>query len=141
VFDPERTSALNEIVTPMDSEEVMELDYYRQGDTHFWDRSDSTLLKRREAIKGFGISSVEGMMVYLFYDSSSSQTRILKMGSQGGFEHTLNLLIEYLGAQESGKPVVFLRIKEDEIPFSLLGKMGFKKDKEYVGVSMPVLLG
>ena len=95
-----------------------------------WERSLQTLKNRRGELTGLAIASDAQVEAYLLYRGRSDDTEIVALG--GPHPELLHALVAALYERRGGY-LQIPKVSEDEISFALLGTLGFRAAREYIG--------
>lgn len=95
-----------------------------------WERSLQTLKNRRGELTGLAIASDARVEAYLLHRDRPDDTEIVALG--GPHPELLHALVAALYERRGG-PLRVPKVSEDEISFALLGALGFRAAREYIG--------
>lgn len=95
-----------------------------------WQRSLQTLRNRSAELAGLAIASDAQVEAYLLHREGPDGTEIVALG--GPHPELLPALVAVLYERRGGR-LRIPRMSEDEIPFALLGALGFRAAGEYIG--------
>jgi GNAT superfamily N-acetyltransferase len=124
----------NDIIVPITLEDIIQSDILLSGDFS-WIRTTETLTNAKEKLQGQAIVSTDRIEAYVLYEQypEDNNVNVLRAycfdkSSSNVFFKSLFRMLSTLGFTKISLP----RVSKDEICFSYLEDIGFKKGDEYL---------
>ena len=120
--------APSDLVIPVTVDELIANDACEWSAQRPWDRSTTTLVKRKDSIRGLAVASDARLEAWLLYEEPAGQSErlLLAFGCADPSRREMwgGLLVRRLAAGDA-RPLRYDRVRSTEIPFELLQSWGF----------------
>jgi ribosomal protein S18 acetylase RimI-like enzyme len=134
---PVASAAPPGLVVPVTVDDLTDIALPAADAARSWNRTLGTLLKRSDRLLGLAIAGGEHLDASLLYtheDDGSVSIWSLSSASGAAGEAALGMLVREL-AHRTGSRLVVPRIHEAEVSLDLLGRLGFVRAAETIGVA------